>query len=123
MLNGVLDRLFGDFVELHAVYRLAIEQAFFLEYLVQMPGDGLAFAIRVSGQIQRLRTLHRLGDGVDMFFVFLDEIVFHLEIVFGIDRPLLGDQVAYMAIGSQGGEILAQVFRHGLRLGRRLNYD
>ncbi len=49
VLEGVLDGFLGDFVEHHAVSRYVLELGGFDE----MPGDGLAFAVRVGGQIHR----------------------------------------------------------------------
>ena len=66
---------------------------------------------------------HRLADGIDMFGVFLDQLVFHREIMLGIDGAFLGQQITDMAIGCQHLKIAAQIFLDRLGLGRRLNYD
>ena len=86
-----------------------------------MPADRLAFAIRVSGQIQRVRLARRFGNGVDVAFVLVDQAVVHGEAVVGIDRALFRHQVADMAIRGEYLEILSQILVDGLRLGRRFH--
>jgi hypothetical protein len=53
MRDRVLNRPLGDFVEHHPLHRLIVQQIALAQNFVQMPGNGLAFAIRVGGQIQR----------------------------------------------------------------------
>ena len=88
-----------------------------------MPGDRLPFAVRVSRKIEVVGLLERFGDGVDVSGVTLDKLIFHGEVVLRIDCPLLGDQVAHVAVGGQYLKALAQVFLDGFRLGRRFHYD
>ena len=105
------------------MHGFASEVAALEKQLVQMPGDGLALAIGVGGQIQRLGFAQCLGDGFDVLFVALYDAVAHAEVVGRIDRAFLGDEVAHVAIGGEHLEILAQVFLDGLRLGRRFDDD
>jgi hypothetical protein len=48
MIDCRADRAWGDFGEYHPVQFLALEQAALLEDLGDMPGDRLAFAVRVG---------------------------------------------------------------------------
>ena len=121
--HGALHFALGDFVEHHALDFLALEVAAFLQQLAQVPGNRFAFAIRVGRQIQGLGFLERARDGVDVFFVALDRLVAHREVLVGIDRAFLGNQVAHVAIGGEHLEILAEVLLDGLRFGGRLDDD
>ncbi len=86
-----------------------------------MPGDRLALAVRVSGQIKAIGLFQRLGDGIDMLAVFVDDLVLHGKIVLGIDGTLFRHKVAHMTIGGQYLKVLAEIFLNGLRLGRRFH--
>jgi hypothetical protein len=123
VLHRLLDGALGDLVEHDAADLLAVEQLLSLEDLVQVPGNGLAFAIRVSRQEQAIRLLERLGDGVNVLFVLLDQLVLHGEVVIGIDRALFRQQVAHVTVGGEDLEVLAQIFLDRLRLGRRFHND
>ncbi len=50
--DGFANRVLGDLVEHHAMHVLAVEHALFLEQLGEMPGNGLALAVRVGRQIE-----------------------------------------------------------------------
>ncbi len=79
----------------------AVEQLALLEDLGDMPGNRLAFAIQVGGQIERVGLGRGLGDRIDMLFVALDQFVGHGEAGIGIDRAFLGLQIAHMAVGGE----------------------
>ena len=96
--HGALHFALGDFVEHDALDFLALEIAALFEQLAQVPGNGFAFAIRVGRQIEVLGFLERARDGVDVFFVALDGAVAHREVLVGIDRAFLRDEVAHVAI-------------------------
>ena len=55
LLNAARDDVFRDFIEGHAL-RLAVRQS---EQLLQMPGNGLSFAVRVGCEIDAVRFLRR----------------------------------------------------------------
>ena len=88
-----------------------------------MPGDGLAFAVRVSREIERVGFLQRTNDRVDVFLAALDDLVLHCKFVIGVDGALLGYEVAHVAIGRHHLEILPEVFADGFRLRRRFDND
>jgi len=119
--DRLADRTRGDFGKHHPVQHLAFQQTALAQDLDDMPGNGLAFAIRVSGQVQCLGTLGRLGDGIDVLDALFAERVVHGEIVLGIDRAFFRNQVADVAIGGQHLELLAEVFVDRLGLGRRFD--
>ena len=98
MFYGFLNRTLGDFVKFYPVYRLAIEHALVFQDLVQVPGNGLTFAIRVSREIQSVCFLHCLDDGVNVTLVLLDQVILHSEVIVGIDSALFRNQITYMAI-------------------------
>ena len=96
-----LDRLGRDFGKHHAMHVLAFKQAAFAQDLADVPADRLAFAIQVGRQIDVVGRLRRLGNRLDVFLVALDDLVGHGKVVLGIDRTLLGLQIAHMAVGSE----------------------
>ena len=116
--DGIADRALGDFVEHHALHGLALERVLFLQQLDQMPGNGFAFAIRVGGQEQRVGVLQSTDDRPHVFLVAVDDLVFHLEIGFRVDRAVFGHQVAHVSVRSEHFVILAEVLLDRLGLGR-----
>ena len=114
-------RVLGDLVEHHALHVLALELALRLQELVQMPGDGLALAVGVGREEQRLGLLQRARDGVDVLLVALDHLVLHREVVLRVDRAFLRHEIAHVAVRGEHLEVLAEVFLDGLRLGRRFH--
>ena len=63
----------------------------------------------------------RVGDRLDVFAAVRADLPGHLEIVFGIDRPVLGRQVAHMAVGRQNGVIGPEILVDCLGFGRGFN--
>jgi len=116
-----LDRARGDLGEDHALHRLVLQQPAFLQDLGDVPADRLALAVRVGRQEDVVGALGGLGDGLDVLFVLLDQVVAHGETVVRIDRAFLRDQVAHVPIRGQDGEVLAEVFVDRLGLGGRFD--
>ena len=123
MLHRLGHRLLGDRVEDDALDRLVLQRVLFVERLQHVPGDGLALAIGVGGQDQRVGVLQGVGDVVDALLRLGVDLPEHLEIVVRIDRAVLGRQVADMAKGGQDLVTGAQILVDRLRLGRRLDND
>ncbi len=119
LAHGVL----RDLVEAHALHVLVFQHAALAQDLGQVPGDRLALAVGVGREIERIGLAHRAFDGIDLGAVLLDELVLHLEVVVGVDRAFLFDEVADVAIRSQHLEIRSEVLLDGLRLGRRFHDD
>jgi hypothetical protein len=88
-----------------------------------VPGNRLALAIRVGREIQGVGLLHCLDNGVHVLLVLFDQLILHVETVFGVDRALLRDQVAHVAVRREAMKVLAQILGHGLGLGRGLDND
>ncbi len=116
-------RVLRDLVEAHALQLLALERAVLAQDLRQVPGNRLALAVRVGREVERAGLLHRALDRVDLRLVLLDQLVLHLEVAVRVDRALLLDEVAHVAIGRQHLEVRSEVFLDGFRLGRRLHDD
>ena len=121
-LARVLHRLghgrLGDGVEYHAGHgRVLFQRAAFAQRLFEVPADRLAFAVGVGREDERVVILECVGDGLDMLAAVGADLPCHVEIVVGIDRAVLGRQVAHMAIGCQHGVILAKILVDRLRFG------
>jgi len=123
ILHRLRHRLLGDGVEDDALDLLVLDRLLLFEHFKHVPGDGLAFAIRVGGENQGFGALHGLGDVSQPLGGLGVDLPDHLEVVLRIDRAVLGRQVAHMAKGSQDLVAGAEVFIDGLRLGGRLNND
>ena len=94
-----------------------------LEHLEHVPGDRLALAVGVGGQDQLVGAFDRPGDVVEALLGLVVDLPEHAEIVLGIDRSVLGRQVAHMAERGQHLVAGAKVFVDRLGLGRRLDDD
>ncbi len=94
LLNGAL----GDLVKHDSMHRLVIERIFFFQKLDEMPGDSLTLTIRVSCEIESIGLLQRADDGINVLFVTLDDLVLHLETLFGIDGTHFGYQITNVAV-------------------------
>ena len=123
MLHRFGHRLLGDGVEDHALDLLVLERLLFLQHLKHVPRDCFTFTIRVGGEDQLVGTLERPCDIVHALVRLGVDFPEHPEIVFRIDRAILGGQVTDMAKRGQDLIAGAEVFIDCLRLGRRLDYD
>ena len=88
-----------------------------------MPADGFAFAVGVGCEDQGIVVFQRVGDGLDMLAAVISDLPFHLEIMFGIDRAILGRQVADMAVGCQNRVAGPQIFVYCLGFSWGLDND
>src|SRR6185312_12461396 len=121
--HRLADRVARDLIEDHPMDRLAVELAAGLEDLLQVPGDCLALAIRVGGEIERFRLREPAGDALDVACVLLEHLVAHRIATLRIDCPFFRDEIADVAVRGQHLEVLTQVFLDGLRLGGRFDHD
>ena len=121
--HGVEHGGFGDLVEHDPRHRLAGQGMAALQLLADMPGDGLALAVRVGGEDQAVGGFQRLGNGLDPDIGLAVDLPAHGEVFLGPDRAVLGGQVAHMAEARQHGVIRAEIFIDGLRLGGRFDDD
>ena len=93
------------------------------QFLADMPGDGLALAVRVGGEDQLVSGFESLGDGLDPLLGLALDFPAHGEVFLGLDRAVLGRQVADMAEARQDRVVRTEVFIDGLRLGGRFDDD
>ncbi len=119
--DSFLHGFFGDFVEDDTLRGLVAEQVTLAQQLHQMPGDGLAFAIRIGSEPELVGATQGLGDGVHMSLVALDGSVAHGEIMFGIYSTFFGLQIAHMAVGSEHLKVIPQILLDGFGFSRRFN--
>ena len=115
LLQGSLNAFLGHFVKHHplrARFQI-LNAALGFQDFVNMPGNRLAFPIRVGSQIQVFRFFGSSHDGIDVLFAFGRHFVFHREIVLGIDRAVFRHQIAHMAERGEHFEIAAQIFFDG----------
>ena len=75
-----------------------------------MPGNGFAFSIRVGCEIEVFGFFSGGHNGINVFAVAGNQLVFHGEIVVGIHRAVFWYQIAHMAVGSENFKIAAEVF-------------
>ncbi len=121
MLHRLQDCALGDLVEHHPLDVDALDHALILERRQQMPGDRLAFAIRVGGEVEMIGRAQRLGDVGDPLPLVGERLVDHPEVLVRQDRAVLLRQVADMAVARQHGVARPQVLVDGLGLGRRFD--
>ncbi len=123
MLHRLGHRLLGDGVEYDPLDLLILERLLLVERFQHVPGDGLALAIRVGRQDQRVGALEGTRDVIDALLGLRVDLPKHLEIIVRVDRPVLGRQVADMAKGGQHLVTGTKIFVYCLRLGGRLDND
>ena len=130
--GGGPDRRFGDLVKYHPP-----DRDFRFEGLQQMPGDGLALAVTVGGQIQLVDVFEQTFEFCDGGLLIRADHVEGFEVVVDVDAgagPRLGlilsrhvggvlGKVADMAPGGLDDVIGAQVAGNFARLGGRLDDD
>jgi hypothetical protein len=88
---------------------------------LQVPADRLSLAIRVGRQDQFVIGFQRLGDRLYMLAAFGGDLPQHAKTVLGIDRAVLGRQVAHMAIRGQNRIAGTKIFVDCLGLGGRFD--
>ena len=119
MLDPILDRRLGDLIEGHALGILLLK----LEQLLDMPGNRLALAVRVSRKVHEIAFADLAADFLDNFILSLDRHIFRLEIVLKIDTHFLFRQIAQMPHRCLDHISRTEVFANGLGLGWGLHDD
>ena len=94
-----------------------------LQHFEHVPGNRLAFAIRVGREDQAVGVLHGLGDVVQPLGRGAVDFPGHGEVLVRLHRAVLGRQVADMAEGGQNLVVPAQILVDGLGLGGRFDDD
>ena len=96
------DGILGDGVEQHAADRgVLLDRLFLAQHIEHVPGNGLAFAIRVSCQDQFVGALEGIGNVGNALLGGGVDLPGHGEIFVGTNRAILGRQIADMAEGGQ----------------------
>ena len=114
MFQRFLHRAGGDFVELDALD----VPGFILDHLRDVPGNGLAFTVRVGREIHRISPGRGLLKIMDDLFLALDGLIARREVMILIHADFLGRQVADMSHAGLHHVFAAQKFLDGLHLGR-----
>src|SRR3546814_19944016 len=86
-----------------------------------MPADRLALAVGISREDQAVGLPGLVGDRLELLRLVAIGLPFHGEALVGIDRPVLGRQVADMAVRGEDPIAPAQIFFDGFGLGRRFD--
>ena len=115
--GGLGDGVEGDAADLRALFQGRGQR------FQQMPGNRLALAVGVGGEDQFGIVLQRVPDRLDVFFRIRRDFPFHGEIGVGIDRAVLGRQVADMAERGQNRVVVAKIFVDRLGLGGGFDDD
>ena len=128
VLERRLDGALGDLVESNAAEALVFLRFLFsffpgavAKFLSKVGGDGLAFAVRVGGEINGIRRDGQLLQLGDDFLFAGDDDVFGFEVIVDVDAQGALGQIFDVAEGSLDGVALAQIFFDGLRLGGRFD--
>ena len=116
--GGFGDRVEDDALDLGLAERLPLAQS-----LQHVPGDRLTLAVGVGCENQPVGAFDGVGDVLQTLLRPGIHLPDHLEVVIGVDRPVLGGQVADMAVARQDFEIPAQILIDRLGLGRRFDND
>ncbi len=123
MLHRLGNRRLGYGVEDDAADRLVLDQLLLPKHVEHVPGNSLAFAIRVGGEDQFVGVLQRVADIGEALLRLGVDFPDHGEIVVGQHRSVLGRQVADMAEAREDLIVLAEVVVDRLGLGRTFNDD
>jgi len=122
VLHRLGHRRFGDRVEHHARHRGVLPDRLALaQRLFEMPADRLALAVGVGGENEGVVVLQRVGDRLDVLAAVSADLPCHVEAVLGIDRSVLGRQVAHVAVACQNRVVVAQILVDRLGFGRRFD--
>ena len=94
-----------------------------LQKLLEVPGDGLALAVRVGREVDHVRLGGALAQLLDDVLLALDGDIVRREAVLQVHAHCALGQVAQMAHAGHDLEIPAQVLLYGSCLRRRLDND
>ena len=90
---------FGDRVEHHALdLGVLFNGAPFAQRLFEVPTDRFTFAIGVGREDQAVVVFQGIGDGFDVLFAVAADLPCHGKLMLGVDRSILGWQVADVAV-------------------------
>ena len=110
-------------MEYHPLNSLVFERSAALQLFKKVPGNGLAFPVRVGRKVERIGALQRCGDLFDPLGSVLVQFPGHGKVFIGAHRTVFGRQIAHMTETGQNAIVLAQVLIDGFRFGRRFDND
>ena len=122
VLHRLGHRRLGDRVEGDALDLLG-ERLARAQHFADVPRDRLALAIRIGREDQAVGELGEIGDRLQLLRLVRVILPRHRERIVGIDRAVLGRQVADMAVAGQDAVIAAQILLDGFGLGGRFDDD
>ena len=102
---------------------LVFKRPFIRQQLQQVPGDGLALAVGVRGEIQRRHPGQRAADPRYSGLRAFHRLKLHFESLLRVDCQAAASQIAYMSVARQNPVVLAQIALQGSRLGGRFDHD
>ena len=108
-----------DLVELDATHRAVAIQA---QRRDQVPGDGLAFAVRVGREQDRLGRARLVLQSLDDVLAVLGDDVLRAKLVFDVDAEFALWQIAHMPQAGTHHEVAAQEFFYRFGLGGRFDH-
>ena len=121
--DSVADGVAGDLVEGDAADGDALQRVLFRQHGLDVPGNRLAFAIRVGGEVEGLGAFQRLGDGADLLVAAGVGLPVHGEILVRADAAILRRQVAHVPETGEDRVAATQVAVDGLGLGGGFDND
>ncbi len=119
VLEGLADRIRGDLVEYDALQSRRAEVC----RLEQVPGDRLALAVGVGGEIDSSSLAGGVADLLDGLRLLFRHDVSRQEAVIDFDAHVVLRQVPHVAYGGLYVIVCAQNARNRPRLGGRFDYD
>ena len=119
-VHGRHDRVAGDLLEQHPVHRHPLGRR---DLVGDVPGDRLAFAVGVGGEIDGRRGLGRLLELGQRLGLALDGDVLGLEPVVDVHPQLAGGEIAQVPDRRLHVVAPTEVLPDGLGLGGRLDDD
>ena len=122
MLHRLGHRRIGDRVESHALH-LRRQRLFLPQHLLDVPADRLTLAVGVGGEDQSIGILRLVGDGLELLRAVGRDLPLHVEAMVGIDRAVLGRQVAHVPERGEHAVARPKILLDGFRLGRRFDDD
>src|SRR4029079_14498275 len=93
VVEGITNGVGRNLVELDALVAAGVQ----IHSLEEVPGDGLALAVGVSGEVDELGTLRRLLELLDDVLLVLGHDIARSEVVIDIDAELRLREVADVA--------------------------
>ena len=115
--NGLLDHLLGDLIEGDTL-AFIIRQ---LQHLLEMPGNGFSFAVRVSCEIDHFGLICSFLQFGNNLFLACHRHVLRLKVPAQIHTHSALGQIAQVTHTGFYQVVISQIFSNGLRLRGRLH--